>query len=55
MDNLLYPALLIENIEAGRITRAWALAFLLENGVRRDVACKLLGKHAPLDLFEHIN
>jgi hypothetical protein len=54
-DNLLYPALLIENIEAGRITRARALEFLLENGVRRDVARKLLGKHAPLDPFEHIN
>jgi hypothetical protein len=55
MDNLLYPDLLIENIEAGRITPARALAFLLENGVRLDVARKLLGNHAPLDPFEHIN
>ena len=53
--SLLYPALLIENIEAGRITRLRALEFLLEHGVRPEIAREMLGKYAPLDPFEHIN
>jgi len=54
-DSILYPALLIENIEAGRITRLRALEFLLEHAARPEIAREMLGKYAPLDPFEHIN